>query len=110
MEVRSPILFSMMHTLGENLDRYLTSDVFAKEMPKEETKTKDSISDEEWKEKLQVLNKRLDDFDGEGIAQSIQELKQFALSEDKQKLLRICEKAVNDFAYDVAMDIVSSAL
>ena len=110
VEVRSPILFSMMHTLGENLDRYLTSDVFAKEMPKEETKTKDSISDEEWKEKLQVLNKRLDDFDGDGIAQSIQELKQFALSEDKQKLLRICEKAVNDFAYDVAMDIVSSAL
>ena len=79
-------------------------------MPKVETKTKDSISDEEWKEKLQVLNKRLDDFDGDGIAQSIQELKQFALSEDKQKLLRICEKAVNDFAYDVAMDIVSSAL
>ncbi len=110
VEVRSPILFSMMHTLGENLDRYLTSDVFAKEMPKEETKTKDSISDEEWKEKLQVLNTRLDDFDGDGIAQSIQELKQFALSEDKQKLLRICEKAVNDFAYDVAMDIVSSAL
>lgn len=110
VEVRSPILFGMMHTLGENLDRYLTSDVFIKEEPKEEPQEKGMLSEEEWKEKLLLLNKCLDEFDSEGIEQSIQELKQYDLSEDKKKLLRMCKKAVNDFAYDVAMDIVSSAL
>lgn len=110
VEVRSPILFNMMHTLGENLDRYLTSDVFIKEEPKEKPQEKETLSEEEWKQKLSLLNKRLDDFDSEGIEQSIQELKQYVLSEDNAKLLRMCEKAVNDFAYDVAMDIVGSAL
>ena len=60
--------------------------------------------------KLRVLNQHLDDFDNDGIAASIREIKQHELSEDRQKLLRMCEKAVNDFAYDIAMDIVASAL
>ncbi|MCM1155115.1 MAG: ATP-binding protein [Roseburia sp.] len=110
VEVRSPILFSMMHTLGENLDRYLTSHVSIKEEPEEKPQEKGAISQEEWKQKLHQLNQYLDDFDSEGIAQCLEELKQFTLSEENAKLLRMCEKAVNDFAYDVAMDIVASAL
>jgi len=111
VEVQSPILFSMMRTLGENLDRYMET-----EMPEigaqkeEEPDRKQQISEEEWAEKLKLLYQQLDDFDGDGALESIQELKKFQLTEEERKLLRMCEKAVNDFAYDVAMEIVSSAL
>lgn len=111
VEVQSPILFNMMHTMGENLEHYLE-----KEAPEiiEETdalpKEKQILSQMEWKEKLRRLNQYLDDFDGDAVAESIKELKRYELSDERQKLLRICEKAINDFAYDVAMDIVSSAL
>lgn len=111
VEVQSPILFNMMHTMGENLEHYLE-----KEAPEiiEETdalpKEKQILSQMEWKEKLRRLNQYLDDFDGDAVAESIKELKHYELSDERQKLLRICEKAINDFAYDVAMDIVSSAL
>ncbi len=111
VEVQSPILFNMMRTLGENLDKYLISDAHDEQhetVP--EPKEKLFLSEEEWKQKLRVLNQHLDDFDNDGIAASIREIKQHELSEDRQKLLRMCEKAVNDFAYDVAMDIVASAL
>ena len=111
VEVQSPIIFNMMRTLGENLDKYLLSNAPDEQDEKEpEPKEKLFLSEEEWKQKLRVLNQHLDDFDNDGIAASIQEIKQYELSEDRQKLLRMCEKAVNDFAYDVAMDIVASAL
>ncbi|MCM1175689.1 MAG: ATP-binding protein [Blautia sp.] len=110
-EVQSPILFSMMRTLGENLDRYMET-----EMPgagagkEEETAEKQQISEEEWKKKLELLHRQLDDFDGDSVLESITELKQYQLTEENRRLLRMCEKAVSDFAYDVAMEIVSSAL
>lgn len=113
VEVQSPILFNIMRTLKENLDRYFESEVFDT-MSNTETEINESemlpITEEEWKDKLQILNQRLDDFDAEGIAESLDELKRYRLPESGQKLLRMCEKAVNDFAYDVAMDIVASAL
>lgn len=111
VEVQSPIIFNMMRTLGENLDRYLVSEL-PDEQEESETETKEKLflSEEEWKQKLQILNQHLDDFDNDGVDVSIKELYQYELSEDRQKLLRMCEKAINDFAYDIAMDIVSSEL
>lgn len=111
VEVQSPILFSMMRTLGENLDRYLETETAEVDVDKEEEPAeKQKITEEVWKEKLQLLHQQLDDFDGESILESIRELKNYQLSEENRKLLRLCEKAVNDFAYDVAMEIVSSVL
>lgn len=111
VEVQSPILFSMMRTLGENLDRYLEMEAAEVDVDKEEEPAeKQKITEEVWKEKLQLLHQQLDDFDGESILESIRELKNYQLSEENRKLLRLCEKAVNDFAYDVAMEIVSSVL
>lgn len=111
VEVQSPILFSMMRTLGENLDRYLETEAAEVDVDKEEEPAeKQKITEEVWKEKLQLLHQQLDDFDGESILESIRELKNYQLSEENRKLLRLCEKAVNDFAYDVAMEIVSSVL
>ncbi|MDD6810982.1 MAG: ATP-binding protein [Lachnospiraceae bacterium] len=109
VEVQSPILFGMMRTMGENLELYLGADEQEqKEEREKETEEKYPISDEEWKAKLQDIYKKLDDFDNEGAAEGLNELKQYQLSEDRQRLLRMCEKAVKDFAYDVAMDIISS--
>ncbi|MDE5597359.1 MAG: Hpt domain-containing protein, partial [Lachnospiraceae bacterium] len=111
VEVQSPIIFNMMRTLGENLDKYLLSNTHDEQEERvPEPKEKLFLSEEEWKQKLRVLNQRLDDFDNDGITECIREIKQHELSEDRQKLMRMCEKAVNDFAYDVAMDIVASAL
>ncbi|MDE6748343.1 MAG: response regulator, partial [Lachnospiraceae bacterium] len=111
VEVRSPILFSMMQTLGENLSKYFNknaSDV--KEKAVEKTDEKLSISEAEWKKKLEILNQQLDDFDGDGAAQTLKELKNCNISEKDKKALRMCEKALNDFAYDVAMDVLASIL
>lgn len=111
VEVQSPILFNMMRTLGENLDKYLISDVHDEQgehAPESEAKL--FLSEEEWKQRLRVLNQHLDDFDSDGIDASIREIKKYELSEDRQKLMRMCEKAINDFAYDIAMDIIASAL
>lgn len=111
VEVQSPILFSMMRTLGENLDRYLETEAAKVSVEKEEEPAeKLQITEEIWKEKLQLLHRQLDDFDTDGVTESIQELKKYQLTEENRKLLRLCEKAVNDFAYDVAMEIVSSVL
>ena len=111
VEVQSPILFSMMRTLGENLDRYLETEASEVSVEKEEEPAeKQQITEEIWKEKLRLLHLHLDEFDGENVLESIRELKNYQLSEENRKMLRLCEKAVNDFAYDVAMEIVSSAL
>lgn len=111
VEVQSPILFSMMRTMRENLDRYLKMDdsnLIAEE--KQETEEKLTVSDDEWKEKLTLLNSRLDDFDTEGIEESLKDLKTYQLPDKRKKLLKMCEKAINDFAYDVAMDILATEL
>ncbi|MBQ6806622.1 MAG: response regulator [Lachnospiraceae bacterium] len=111
VEVQSPILFGMMHTLGENLELYLGYGAFEhKEEAEPEEVEKIPFSEQAWKEKLQELHKKLDDFDGEGAAEYLSQLKKFKLTESNAKLLRMCEKAVKDFAYDVAMEIVTSAL
>ena len=111
VEVQSPILFGMMHTLGENLELYLGYGALEqKEEAEPEEAEKIPFSEQAWKEKLQELHKKLDDFDGEGAAECLSELKKFMLTESNEKLLRMCEKAVKDFAYDVAMEIVTSAL
>ncbi len=111
VEVQSPILFSMMRTLGENLDRYLETEAPEVIVEKEEgPEGKPKITEEEWRKKLELLHQQLDDFDGDGVLESIAELKKYHLTEGNRKLLRLCEKAVNDFAYDVAMEIVSSIL
>ena len=111
VEVRSPILFSMMQTLSENLSKYFkknTPDVKVKTV--EQTDEKFSISETEWKQKLEILNQQLDDFDGDGAAESLKELKNCNIPEKDKKALRMCEKALNDFAYDVAMDVLASIL
>lgn len=111
VEVESPILFSMMKELGRNLDGYLAAHTASPESEEEEEVLgTQALSESEWKEKLQLLHSQLDDFDSDGITQTLMELKNYQLSEENQKLLRMCVKAVNDFAYDVAMEIVNSAL
>ncbi|MCM1144784.1 MAG: ATP-binding protein, partial [Lachnoclostridium sp.] len=111
VEVQSPILFSMMRTMRENLDRYLKlDDSNPVEEKQQQPEDKLTLSDEEWKEKLRILNERLDDFDTDGIAQSMEELKACHLSDKRKKFFKMCEKAVNDFAYDVAMEILATEL
>lgn len=111
VEVESPILFGMMQTLGKNLDLYIGSDEEQEKEEKQEKKPKQKdISEKEWKKGLQLLHRQLDDFDQEGAAKTLEELKQCRLSEEQKKLLRLCTKALGDFAYDVAMEIVESAL
>lgn len=110
VEVQSPILFNMMRTLGENLDRYFVAEVSVNKEEAPVPVKRTALSEEEWKQKLQALNQRLDDFDSDGIAESITDLNSYQLSDNRQKLLRMCEKAINDFAYDIAMDIVASEL
>lgn len=111
VEVQSPILFSMMHTMRENLDRYIKKNGDEPEI-KADTKAEDKaeLSDSEWKEKLKVLNQYLDDFETDSIDGAIKELRSYPLNDEQRKMLRMCEKAVNDFAYDVAMEIVAAEL
>lgn len=111
VEAQSPILFSMMNTLGENLDKYFKKDTsFVKEKAAAPAEEKLSMSEAEWKQKLEILNQQLDDFDGDGAAESIKELKHCNIPEKDKKALRMCEKALNDFAYDVAMEVLASIL
>lgn len=111
VEAQSPILFSMMNTLGENLDKYFKKNIsFVKEKAATPTEDNLAMSEAEWKQKLEVLNQQLDDFDGDGAAESIKELKHCNIPEKDKKALRMCEKALNDFAYDVAMEVLASIL
>ncbi len=111
VEAQSPILFSMMNILGENLDKYFKKDTsYVKEKTAAPAEENLSMSEAEWKQKLELLNQQLDDFDGDSAAESIKELKKYKISEKDKKALRMCEKALNDFAYDVAMDILASIL
>ena len=92
VEVQSPILFSMMRTLGENLDRYLETEASEVSVEKEEEPAeKQQITEEIWKEKLRLLHLHLDEFDGENVLESIRELKKYQLSEENRKMLRLCE-------------------
>ena len=63
-----------------------------------------------YKAALQELADRLDDFDGETSIVKIRELKHYDRPESDKKMLRLCEKAVKDFAYDVALEVVNAVL
>ena len=69
-----------------------------------------TISDEEWKNALRELAGRLDDFDGDSVNEKLKELKRYNRPESDKKMLRLCEKAVKDYAYDVALDVVNAVL
>lgn len=109
VEVQSPILFGMMHTLGENLELYLGADSLEQSADME-TAAADKIpfQAKEWEKQLQKLYEVLDDFDGESAAVLLKELKKYELTQEQERFLRLCEKAVKDFAYDVAMEIITS--
>lgn len=111
VEVRSPILFSMMRTMRESLKVYLDHEEKAESAEKVEEDTQiKKITEDEWKKALQELADRLDDFDSDSANEKIIELKKYERPESDQKMLRLCEKAVKDYAYDIALEIVNAVL
>lgn len=109
--VRSPILFSMMNTMRNSLKVYLDSE--EKQEVKEETEEQpetEKITDDDWERALRELAERLDDFDGDTALAKIRELKRYDRPESDKKMLRLCEKAVKDFAYDIALEVVNAVL
>lgn len=109
--VRSPILFSMMSTMRKSLKVYLDNEdkMVAKEAA-EEPEEIEKITEDDWRKALQELADRLDDFDGDTASLKIKELKRYDRPESDKKMLRLCEKAVKDFAYDIALEVVNAVL
>ena len=111
VEVRSPILFNMMKNMRSGLKAYLDSEEKKEEgrkmPPKEESR---SITEDDWKQALRELADRLDDFDGDSVNAKIEELKKYDRPESDKKMLRLCEKAVKDYAYDIALEVVNAVL
>ena len=56
------------------------------------------------------LAERLDDFDGDSAETKLAELKRCERPEEDRKMLRMCEKAIKDYAYDVALEILHTAM
>ena len=111
VEVRSPILFNLMKNMRKDLKVYLDSENKAdKESADSKEETKLKISDDDWKQALRELAGRLDDFDGESVNEKLKELKRFDRPEADKKMLRLCEKAVKDYAYDIALEVVNAVL
>ncbi len=111
VEVRSPILFNLMKSMRKDLKAYLDSESKAAKgsaEPKETEAVK--ISDDEWKKALRELAGRLDDFDGDSVNEKLKELKRYDRPEADKKMLRLCEKAVKDYAYDIALEVVNAVL
>lgn len=111
VEVRSPILFNLMKNVRKDLKTYLDSEdktVKENEEPKDEEKL--TITDDDWKQALRELAGRLDDFDGDSVNAKLEELKKYDRPEADRTMLRLCEKAVKDYAYDVALEVVNSVL
>lgn len=109
--VRSPILFSMMNTMRNSLKVYLDSEDKQKAQKEtEEPAQIEEITEDDWKQALRELADRLDDFDGETAAIKLRELKRYDRPESDKKMLRLCEKAVKDFAYDIALEVVNAVL
>ena len=109
VEVRSPILFHMMKNMRNSLKVYLDNEaqVVSGALKEKEVLT---ITDEEWKKALQELAERLDDFDGDSVNEKLEELKRYDRPESDKKMLRLCEKAVKDYAYDVALEVVNAVM
>ena len=111
VSVRSPILFSMMSAMRNSLKVYLDNEEKLEVKKEEEEAPKvEKITEDDWRKALQELADRLDDFDGETSIVKIRELKHYDRPESDKKMLRLCEKAVKDFAYDVALEVVNAVL
>lgn len=113
VEVRSPILFNMMKTMRSGLKAYLDSEDKAEaeaEAEATEGKKAKKISEADWIKALRELAGRLDDFDGDSVNEKLEELKRYDRPESDKKMLRLCEKAVKDYAYDVALEVVNAVL
>ena len=110
VEVRSPILFNLMKNMNRDLKNYLDKEEPAKQENTEPSGEKIRISDDDWKQALKELAGRLDDFDGDSVHEKLEELKKYDRPESDQKMLRLCEKAVKDFAYDIALEVVNAVL
>lgn len=109
--VRSPILFSMMKNMRNSLRVYLETEAAEEEKAQTgETVTEEKITEEDWVRALQELAARLDDFDGESAASKLRELKRYERPESDKKMLRLCEKAIKDYAYDIALEVVNAVL
>ena len=107
--VRSPILFSMMKNMRNSLGVFLKS--VETDKKKEGEKAQDvieQITDEEWARALDELAARLDDFDDEGSVSKLQEMKRYERPEGDKKMLRLCEKAIKDYAFDIALEVVNA--
>ncbi len=111
VSVRSPILFSMMSRMRDSLKVYLENEDAQEKQPEQaESSTAIRITEEEWVSSLKELAARLDDFDGESAAAKLRELKRYDRPESDKKMLRLCEKAVKDYAYDIALEVVNAVL
>ena len=109
--VRSPILFSMMSAMRNSLRVYLETEDAGGQMQKQEPEESVcTITEEEWVRALRELAARLDDFDGESAALKLRELKRYDRPETDKKMLRLCEKAIKDYAYDIALEVVNAVL
>lgn len=111
VEVRSPILFNLMKNVRRDLKAYLNSEnKNSKESAKLEAEAKVKITEGDWKQALRELAGRLDDFDGDSVNEKLEELKRYDRPESDRKMLRLCEKAVKDYAYDIALEVVNAVL
>ncbi|MBO5473321.1 MAG: response regulator [Lachnospiraceae bacterium] len=111
VEVRSPILFSMMRRMRESLKVYLDHEEKTTSVKEEVQDNRiQKITEGDWKKALQELADRLDDFDSDSANEKIRELKKYDRPESDQKMLRLCEKAVKDYAYDIALEIINTVL
>lgn len=111
VEVRSPILFNLMKNIRKDLKVYLDSEGKAdKENEELQDEEKLTITDDDWNQALRELAGRLDDFDGDSVNEKLSELKKYDRPESDKKMLRLCEKAVKDYAYDIALEVVNAVL
>ena len=110
VEVRSPVLFNLMKNMRKDLKVYLDSEDKNKKSEKVQEEAKLTISDDEWKNALRELAGRLDDFDGDSVNDKLEELKRYDRPEADKKVLRLCEKAVKDYAYDIALEVINAVL
>lgn len=111
VEVRSPILFNMMKNMRNGLKAYLDNEEKEEAASREHVvKERKTITEDDWRQALKELAGRLDDFDGDSVNEKIAELKKYDRPESDKKMLRLCEKAVKDYAYDIALEVVNAVL
>ena len=108
--VRSPILFGMMRTMRNSLRVYLETEDAGEKAQQQPEESAGNITEEDWVRALHELAARLDDFDGESAAEKLRELKRYERPESDKKMLRLCEKAIKDYAYDIALEVVNAVL